>query len=126
MKSAISVLWSTLAAPRAIGAPRIAAQLLRVRPPSGPIREPLALCTNKRPDSARIVIHAKRRARIVSEIELGQVAVQVLLRAMLIEALHAALEQAEIALNGVGVDGDAAQLVAGMFALAVVDTIMAN
>ncbi len=45
---------------------------------------------------------------------------------MLIEALHAALEQAEIALNGVGVDGDAAQLVAGMFALAVVDTIMAN
>ena len=42
---------------------------------------------------------------IIPEIELGQVAVQVLLRAMLIDALHAALEDAEVALDRIGMNG---------------------
>ena len=46
------------------------------------------------------------------ELELGQVAAQVLLGAVLVDPAHPALEDAEIALDGVGVD-DAANILAG-------------
>ena len=40
----------------------------------------------------------------VAEIELGQIAVKMLLAAMLVNADHAALEDAVVALDGVGAD----------------------
>jgi hypothetical protein len=55
---------------------------------------------------ALIVAVTKRCARVVAEIELGKVAVQVLFLAVLIHALHAALEDRVIALDRVGVDRD--------------------
>jgi len=42
---------------------------------------------------------------VVAELELGDVAVQVLLAAVLIDALHAALEDGEVAFDRVRVDG---------------------
>jgi hypothetical protein len=50
------------------------------------------------------VLDAKRGAVVVAEIELGKVAVQVLHAAVLIDALDAALEDRELALNRVRVD----------------------
>ena len=50
------------------------------------------------------VAAAQRDPVIVPKIELGNVAMQVLLGAMLIDALHAALEDAVIVLDGVRVD----------------------
>ena len=49
---------------------------------------------------------------VVAEIELGEVAVEVLLAAVLVDAAHAALEDREHALDGVGVD-DAPDVLAG-------------
>ena len=43
-------------------------------------------------------------AVVVTELELGKVAVQVLFAAMLVDTLHAALEDAEITFNRVAVD----------------------
>jgi hypothetical protein len=40
---------------------------------------------------------------LVAEVELGKIAVQVPLAAMLVDALHPALEPAEVALGRVGV-----------------------
>ena len=57
------------------------------------------------PIGAREIVHAERLAGIVSEIELGEVAVQMLLGAVLIDANHPALEDAKDAFDGVGVDG---------------------
>lgn len=54
--------------------------------------------------SARTIVDTKADAVVVAEIELRQIAVQVLFRAMLINAFHATLEHAEIVLNRVGVD----------------------
>ena len=50
------------------------------------------------------IAHAKRDPLIIPEIILSEIAVKVLLSAMLVDALHAALEDAEIAFDGVGVD----------------------
>jgi len=50
------------------------------------------------------VVDAERDPVIVAEIELGKIAVDVLFGAMLVGALHAPLEHAEIVLDGVGVD----------------------
>jgi hypothetical protein len=41
---------------------------------------------------------------VVAEVKFLQLAVKVLLAAMLIDALHAAFENAEVAFNGVGVN----------------------
>jgi hypothetical protein len=41
---------------------------------------------------------------VISELEFSQIAMQVLFAAMLVNALHAALEDAEIAFHGVAVD----------------------
>lgn len=51
---------------------------------------------------------------VVAEVELGKVAVQVLLSAVLIDTLHAPLEGAEEALNGVGMDLAANILLSGV------------
>ena len=53
--------------------------------------------------AARTVDH-KRGTVGITEIELGKVAVQMLLAAVLIDALHAALEDREATLDGVGID----------------------
>ena len=47
------------------------------------------------------VIHAKRNAVVMTEIELRQIAMQMLLGAMLIGAEHAAFENREVAFDGV-------------------------
>jgi hypothetical protein len=65
------------------------------------IGKPLADDAKKRLIGAGLIVHAERDAVIVAEIELGEVAVQVLLRAMLVDALHPALEDRKVALNGV-------------------------
>src|SRR5690606_15819992 len=56
----------------------------------------------------------ERGTAIVSEIELGKVAVQMGSAAMLVDADHSALEHGEHVLNRVGVDHGAA-IVAGIF-----------
>ena len=53
-------------------------------------------------DSTGFIIPAQRLTMIVAEVILGKVAMQVLLAAMLIDALHAALEETEIAFDRVG------------------------
>ena len=49
------------------------------------------------------VIAAKSLTVGVAEVKFSQIAVQVLLLAVLVDALHPALEDAEIAFDGVGV-----------------------
>ena len=60
------------------------------------------------------IVKPKAIAVVISEIEFCKVTVQMLLSAMLIDALHAALEDREIAFDGVGVDVAAHVLAAGV------------
>lgn len=53
---------------------------------------------------AILIVAAQRFTVVVAELKLRNVAVQVLLLAVLIDALHAALEDRKCALNCVGVD----------------------
>src|SRR5215212_4417250 len=69
-----------------------------------PISEPLANCPEQGADTTLVVIHPESDTVVVSELELGEVTVQVFLVAMLIDALEPPLEQAEEALDGVRVD----------------------
>src|SRR5205809_429840 len=75
--------------------------LVLIRPSIG---EPLAFRSQQSRFGARIVIRAKRDSVVVAELELRHVTMQVLLVAMLINALHPALEQAKETLNRVGMD----------------------
>ena len=50
------------------------------------------------------IVVVKCNAVVVAKIELVDVALQVLVRALLIDAAHSALEDAEIAFDGVGVN----------------------
>ena len=61
-------------------------------------------CLSERGECA---LHRRRQAHAVAiaEIEFAKIAVQMLLAAMLIDALHAALEDRKVAFDGVGVDG---------------------
>lgn len=59
--------------------------------------------TTERVICAFVIVSAERLTVAVAEIELGHVAVEMLLGAMLVHALHAPLEDAEIAFDGVGV-----------------------
>ena len=68
------------------------------------IGQSLANCALNRTGGALHVIYALPDAIAIPEIELAQVAVQVLLGAMLVDALHAALEDRIVALNSVGGD----------------------
>src|SRR4051794_19051219 len=70
-----------------------------------PIGQALADHAQQRCISTRRVVHAQSDAVGVAELELREVAVQVLLAAVLVDACHSALEQAERSFDGVGVDG---------------------
>lgn len=78
------------------------------------IGEALASCTLQRDESAGAVIDADRDTIRVAEIEFGQIAVQMVFGAMLVNALHAALEDRIVAFHGVCVDGAANIFVLGM------------
>lgn len=69
------------------------------------IGEPLADHTAQQFFSAFVVLDSKRLAIVVAEIELGHVTVKMVVRAVLIDAFHAALEDREKTFDGVGVDG---------------------
>lgn len=56
-------------------------------------------------DGALAVIHAQSRALFIAELKFSQIAVLVLFAAVLVNALHAALEDAEVTLHSVAVDG---------------------
>lgn len=66
---------------------------------SGAICEPLADDALQRFGSTRIIAVTERNAVAVAKIVLRQIAVQVLLTAMLVDALHAALENRVVALD---------------------------
>ena len=74
------------------------------------IGEPFADEPRKDAVGARHVIATKGNAVAVAEIELREIAVQMLLAAVLIDALHPAFEDAEKALNRVRVDAAASIL----------------
>src|SRR4051812_28679136 len=69
-----------------------------------PIGQALADHAQQRRVSASRVVNAERHAVVVAELELREVAVKVLLTAVLVDTLHAALEDAERSFNRVGVD----------------------
>ena len=71
------------------------------------VSEALADDTFQRLLGSLPIVEAVRGTVRVAEIELGEIAVQMLLRAMLVDAPHAPhapVEDAEIAFDGVGVD----------------------
>lgn len=67
------------------------------------IGEPLSSNALQGTISARRIINSKFDAVRISEIKFSKIAVQMFLTAMLINALHAALEDAVVAFNRVGV-----------------------
>src|SRR3954471_16617710 len=83
---------------------KLACSLEACRPIRPPIRQPLALHAEKGCLGALAIVHTQRDAVVVAELELGHVAVQVLLVAVLVDALHPALEDREVALDRGGVD----------------------
>src|SRR5580693_7722031 len=68
------------------------------------ISKPLADDTLHRSRGTFHVIYAEPNAIAIAEIVLGEITMQMLLAAMLVDALHAALENREIAFNRVGGD----------------------
>ena len=72
------------------------------------------------------ILDAEGAALIIPEIELGEVTMKVFLGAMLIDALHAALEDAEKAFDGIGVDRAASVLMAIMGHNAMLGEVPAN
>ena len=68
------------------------------------IGQPLADDTTKGTLGATFILDANRTAMTISEIELCKIAVKMALGTVLINALHATLEDREIALDGVGVN----------------------
>src|SRR5579863_3415040 len=90
------------------------------------ISKPLSFDATKRSVGARNVVEAKLLALVIAEIELSKVAMQMLFAAMLIDAEHAAFEDAEIPFNGVGAyDGISAHVVVGIFLAAMVNGFVA-
>jgi hypothetical protein len=85
------------------------------------VRQALALDPKGGPGGASHVVHAKCHAGVVSELELGRVAVKVLLSAVLTDALHASFEDRERAFDGVRAD-----VAAGAFRATVVHDLMAR
>jgi hypothetical protein len=112
--------------PLTVSAPQLTRPLLSIRPRNLPVGEALAFDAAQYLLSAVSVIHTKSDACIVSEIELGKVAVEMLFLAVLVGAAHAALEHGEIALDRVCVDHGSPFWVLGILALAVVNAIMAG
>src|SRR5882724_70237 len=83
------------------------------------IREPLAVELLKHSNGALIVAIPKRLAMVVSEVELVNVALQMLLAHALVDARQAALKDGEESLHGIGRDG-----AAHIFVAIVVDGFM--
>ena len=73
--------------------------------------------------SAFGIVHAQSNAIVVTEIKFGEIAMKMLLAAMLVRAFHAALEHAEIAFDGVGRD-DRFTLTADVFVILMIDGIV--
>ena len=69
------------------------------------IGQPLTNDTTKYLFGASLIVNPKGDAVAVPEIELGHVAMHMALAGVLVNALHATLEDAEIALDGLSVDG---------------------
>lgn len=69
------------------------------------IGQPLADDALQQTISAGNVINTQGHAVTIAEIELGKVAVQMVMAAMLVDALHAALEYRKEAFDGIGVQG---------------------
>lgn len=84
-----------------------------------PIGEALAADALQGIVAAFNIANTKLSAIVVAEIELGEVAEQVLLSAVLVDAFHAALEDREEAFNRVGVNA-----AADIFAGGVLDRLM--
>ncbi len=70
------------------------------------------------------IIHAELHTIVVAEIKLRQVAVQMLFATVLVDTRHAALEQAEVALNRARVDRGIVRI--DVFTLGVVDAAVAR
>ena len=75
------------------------------------ISQPLTLDALQGKVGARQVINTKLLAIGVAEIKFGQITVKVLLSAVLIDADHASFEDAVVAFDGTGADGDASAVV---------------
>jgi len=88
-------------------------------PVNPPIREAFAFDALEGDHGTHVVIDAEADAVVVAEIELREITVQMVLAAMLIDALHAALEDGEVAFDGVGVD-----IATDILISAVVDALM--
>src|SRR5438067_1050216 len=73
------------------------------RPISRSVGEPLADDAAERPVGALYIVNAECDALVVPEVELGEVALQVLFVDVVIYADDSALQDREIAFNGVGV-----------------------
>src|SRR5437762_13175368 len=67
------------------------------------IGEPLALHAEQKNLGAVLIFDAERLAIAIAEIEFSKVAVQVIVPAVLVDALHSALEDREESFDGVGV-----------------------
>jgi len=87
------------------------------------IGEPLTLGRLQGNAGTAHVINFKFGAGVLAEIKFGQIAVKVLLATMLVNADHAALEHAEKAFKGIGVNL-AAVLARADIALVVIDALM--
>ena len=87
------------------------------------ICEALADDATDRTFGALLIIDAEPNAVVIAEIELRQITVKVLLRTVLVDALHAALEDAEHAFDRIGVDRNAV-FVADVFTGRVADGFM--
>ncbi len=66
--------------------------------------EALALTTSYRSNSADSVIIPKRGTVVIAEVKFREIAVQMFLGAVLVDALHAALENREEAFDRIGVN----------------------
>lgn len=88
------------------------------------IGQPLAFHALQKVIGALYVIDAKRDAIVIAKVELGEIAVQVIMRAMLIHTFHATLENREETFDGVGMD--AAVIDADILTGTVVDHGMAS
>src|SRR4051812_16689030 len=72
-------------------------------PVSRPIREPLSVDASERHVRTVLIREALRRAMAEAEIELGAIALKVGFRDVVIRPIQAALEQAEVGLDRIGV-----------------------
>ena len=95
---------------------------LFIRPPIG---EALAHNPSHQTIRAGQIVHAHGDTVGVAEIELGKVAVQVAFAAMLVDALHAALEDRIEALDGIGGD-ELRAFVTDIFFILVQHAVMAG